>query len=216
MSGISDLLKGARAEDFQKKELPAADYKVQIVEAEPLTAYWKPNPAKGRGATYLLVYVPKLRIVDVLMTGDPELDAEIKTQLDRFGDWKGFEFRFTQLQEVPGHEKKLLCAGISPVNFTLAECNAGWDGVKEYSRGLPRFYTSSDKNGNQSGFVADKLSANPDSFEPINLPDPNDPEPLPKVIEATIGSYFIATLGFETDPTGQYPDKMVIKETSAI
>jgi hypothetical protein len=214
--GISDLLKGAKPEDFQRKELPAADYLVQIVEAEPLPVYWKPNPSKGRGATYALAYTPKLKIIDVLLPGDPELDEEIKAQLERFGDWKGWEFRFTQMQEVPGHEKKILCSGISPVNFMLAECQVNWEGVKEYSRGLPRFYTSSDKNGNQAGFVADKLSASPTEFVPINLPDQDDSEPLPKVIEATIGAYFIATLGFEVDPTGQYPDKLTIKEVSSV
>lgn len=214
--GISDLLKGAKPEDFQRKELPAAAYKVQIVEAEPLPFYWKPNPAKSRGATYGLSYVPKLKILDVLLPGDPELDAEIMAQLERFGDWRNFEFRFTQMQEVPGHEKKLLCAGISPVNFVLADCNVNWEGVKEYSRGLPRFYTSSDKNGNQAGFVVDKLSSDPDSFESIDLPSPDDMEPLPRVIEATQGAYLVVTLGYEVDPTGQYPDKLVITETSSI
>lgn len=214
--GIADLLKGAKPEDFQRKELPSADYIVKIVEAEPLPAYWRPNPAKSRGATYLLYYVPKLQIVDVLLPGDPELDEEIKTQLARFGDWQHFEFRFTQMQEVPGHEKKVLCAGISPVNFVLAECNANWEGVKEYSRGLPRFYTSMDKDGKQAGFVAQTLSASPSSFEPIALPDQDDPEPLMKIIPATVGAYFVATIGYESDPTGQYPDKMVITSVSSI
>jgi hypothetical protein len=220
---IADLLKSAKPEDFTKKMLPEASYLCQITEAEPLPRYWKPNETKGRPAVWAFVYVPSIKIIDVLSTGDPDMDAEIQAQLARFGDWKGYTLRYTLNQEIPGHEQKILCAGIEMkqgargfgLNYTLAETTPNWESVKEYSRALPRFWTSADKNGEQDGWTVKVLSSSPDSHTPINLPASDDPEPLPKVIEATIGAYLIVDLAIESDPTGEYPDKLMVAGTSA-
>jgi hypothetical protein len=223
MAGILDLFKTAKPEDFTRKMLPDASYLCQIDEAEPLPMYWKPNEAKGRAAVWRYVYVPKIRILDILPSGDNDLDAAIRDQLERFGDWKGYELRYTINQEIPGHDQRILCAGIEMkqgargfgLNYALADMTPNWESIKEYSKALPRFWTSSDKNGNQDGWVVKVLSSSPDSHTPIPLPASDDPEPLPKVIAATIGAYLIVDLAAEVDPTGEYPDKLMVAGTSA-
>ena len=216
MSGMNDLLSQATLEDLQVKALPAASYLCKIVDAAVMGAFWKANPAKGVGNRWNLFYVPTIEIVDVRPSGDPELDEEILGQLTRFGDWKGYKRRWTQNQEVPGFNSKVECAGVSNINFQLAETSERWENVVQFSRGLPRFYTATDRNGERGGWVWHTLSADPETFEHLDLPPQDDPNPLAKVVEATVGSYLLVDLGMEVDPKGEYPDKLIVDNTGPV
>lgn len=210
MSAISELL-AAPPEDFIRKLFPAGEYLCQIVEAEIKHGYWKPNPSKNRAARWMETYVPTIEIVDVVPSGDEDIDAALVTALDNFGDWKGFRppsgsGRWVQMQTVPGYEDKIQCAGIANgLNYILADSTPEWAGLKEIAPSATRFYTSQNSQGNIDGFVHKILSTDVEAHEP----PVSTVEPLLKVVEATKGCFLLVTLRIEEDPTGEYDPKVV-------
>lgn len=221
MSAISQML-SADTSGLIRKTLPKGDYLCQIVEADILHGYWKPNPPKRPKARYFEVYVPTIEIIDFVPSGDEELDNELAAALEAFDEnWKGFRpgsmpgsGRWVQPQEVPGHDKKVLCAGIANgLNFALAETTQDWEQFIEFAGEATRFYTSANTHGEPDGFVVKKLSSDPTNFTPLAI---TSGMPLDQIIEATKGAYLIVSLDIESDPEGKYDDKVVVAGTEAV
>lgn len=219
MSSISEML-SANTEELVRKYLPAGDYLCQIVEADILHGYWKPKPPDRPRARYFDSYVPTIEIVDFVKSGDAELDDQLETALVQFDEnWKGFRpptgsGRWVQGQEVPGYDKRVLCAGIANgLNFALAEATEGWESFESFASQATTFYTSENSHGEQDGFVMKKLSTDPTVFTP---PDVTKGAPLSAIIEATKGCFLIVSLGIEDDPTGKYEPKVVVSGTEAV
>lgn len=220
MSAISDLL-SAPSDSFVRKSLPAASYLCQIVKADLLGGYWKANDK--RPAKWFTSYVPTIKIIDVKPTNDPELDATIQQALSDFGDWQGKELRYAQMREIPGYSEEKLCAGIdmargakgNGLNYTIGDATEEWASAT-LSQGVTRFYTAINTQGKQDGWVVTTLSKEPNRHVPIDLPPQDDPNPLGKVIEATIGAYLVVDLVVEQDPEGKYQPKLVVGGTSSV
>ena len=221
MSSISEMLT-ADTSALVRKYLPAGDYLCQIVDADILHGYWKPKPPDRPRARYFDSYVPTIQIVDFVKTGDPELDTQLEQDLQKFDEnWKGYRpgsmtnsGRWAQGQEIPGYDKKVLCAGIANgLNFALAEATEGWASFKEFSTQAPNFYTSQNSHGEQDGFVMKKLSTDPDTFTP---PEITPGTPLGEIIEATKGCFLIVSLGLEEDAEGKYEPKVTVNGTEAV
>jgi hypothetical protein len=222
MSAITDLL-AAPSEDFTRKSLPAAAYLCQIVHAELLGGYWKPSDDGKRGARWFTSYVPTIKIIDVIPSGDPEQDATVQQALSDFGDWQGKELRFTQYREIPGYSEKKFVVGIemakgakgNGLNYTIGDATESWASAT-LSQSATRFYTAVNSQGKQDGWVVTTLSKEPNRHVPIDLPSQDDPNPLGKVIEATIGSYLVVDFVLEADPEGKYEPKFMVSKTSSV
>lgn len=221
MSAISDLLK-VPSESFVRKNLPAASYLCQIVKAELLGNYWKASDK--RPARWMLVYVPTIKIVDVIPTNDEELDAQISAQLAQYGDWQGKEIRYAQYREIPGYGDKKLCASIemakgskgTGLNFVLADTTAEWESLKAIADSAPRFYTATNSQGVQDGWVVKCLSKDPTQHIPLDLPPQDHPNPLELIVPATEGAYLVVDFVLERDDSGQYDDKLMVGGTSSV
>lgn len=218
MSAISELLQSS-PESFVRKMLPKGDYLCQIMEAELLHGYWKPNPTKGTKARWFESYVPTIEIVDYVETSDEDIDTETRDLLEKFGDWKGYrpptgKGGWTQFQQIPGYEGKIKCAGIANgLNFALAETTEDWASMVELSSSAPRFYNSSNSRGEVDGFVVNVLSTEPDNHTP---PAIGADTSLPEIIEKTKGCFLVVTLDHEQDEKGEYEPKVVVAGTASI
>lgn len=218
MTAISELL-SASPEDFVRKLFPKGDYLCQITEAELMHGYWKGNPSKGTKPRWFEVYVPTIEIVDYVPSGDEDIDAETMKLLENFGDWKGYKpprgsGRWTQMQQVPGFNDKVPCAGIANgLNFALAETTPEWESMTELSSQAPRFYTSQNAQGNVDGWVVKVLSTDPENHTPPTI---SSDTPLAEIIEATKGCYLIVSLDHEQDEKGEYEPKVICKETAPV
>lgn len=221
MSAITDLL-AAPSEAFVRKQLPAASYLCQIVKNEILPGYWKANDK--RPAKWFLVAVPTIKLLSVIPTGDPEQDASVQEALSAYGDWEGKELRFAALREVPGYSERKLLAGIemargakgNGLNYTLADTTEEWGAMTGVAPSASRFYTSTNSQGKPDGWVVTTLSKEPNRHVPIDLPPQDDPNPLGKVIEATVNSYLVVDLVLEIDSEGKYEPKLMVGGTSSV
>lgn len=219
MSSISQML-SADTSALVRKYIPKGDYLCQIVEADILHGYWKPKPPDRPRARFFDAYVPTIEIVDMVKSGDPEEDEALEAALLLFDEnWKGFrpptgKGRWVQGQEVPGYDKRIICAGIANgLNFDLAEASENWEDFIEYASNAPSFYTSTNSQGQPDGFVVKKLSTDPFSHKP---PVITPGMPLGDVIEATKGCFLIVSLDLEEDPTGKYEPKVVVARTEPV
>lgn len=217
MTAISDLL-NAGQEEFVRKLLPAGEYLCQIIEAELKHGYWKANPEKNRGPRWMEVYVPTIQLVDVVPTGDPDIDEAMMNQLEVFGDWKGYKppngsGRWMQMQTVPGFNDKVQCAGIANgLNYIMAETTPEWAAMKELASSAPRFYTSQNSQGQVDGFVNKVLSTSPDQ----HVPPVSEQMKLDEIIAATKGCFLQVSLKVEEDPSGEYEPKIVCDGVASV
>ena len=78
MSAKSQLL-STPAEATEVRLFPAGDYICQIVEADVLGGFWKATENRPQ-ARWFQSYVPTLRILDYLRSGDPQQDERTAAQ----------------------------------------------------------------------------------------------------------------------------------------
>jgi len=217
MSAISELLTTS-PEAFVNKLLPKGDYLCQIIEAELMHGYWKANPPKRPKARWFEAYVPTIEIIDVVPTGDEDIDAEQMAALEAFGDWKGYKppkdkGRWVQPQDIPGYDDKVTCAGMAFINFVLAETTEEWEAMTKLADSAHRFYTSKNSQGNPDGWVIKTLSTDPETHTP---PAIDSDTGLAEVIEATKGCYLVVSIGHEQDEEQKYEPKLTVEATSAV
>jgi hypothetical protein len=200
MSAISDLLK-MPASTIEQKSFPAGSYKCRIVEAEPLRYYW------GKSAQWGLMYVPRIRVVDVIPTGDPDLDDDQMAALERFGDWQGFSKRYTMRLEIPGFTNKIECGGIANgLNFPLVVTTPHWESLAGPHIQAPHFYISAEKapTGVASGFVVDVLGLAP----PVGAD-------IESIIAMTNDKMLVVEFVLKQD-NPDYPARLEVANTSAL
>lgn len=218
MSAISELLSSS-PEAFVRKLFPKGDYLCQIVEAELKHGYWKANPSKGTKARWFEVYVPTIKIIDYVPSGDEDIDAETTDLLITFGDWKGYmppngRGHWTQMQQVPGYNDRIQCAGIANgLNFALAETTPEWESMRELSLSAARFFTSKNSRGEIDGWVVKVLSTDPEQHTP---PEVDSETSLPDIINLTKGCYLVVTLDQEQDEKGEYEPKVICDGTASV
>lgn len=200
MTAISDLLKMPSA-SIEQKSFPAGSYVCQIIEAEPMRFYW------GKSAQWGFMYVPRIEVVDVVPTGDPDLDADQMAALERFGDWQGFKKRYTMRLEIPGHNDKVECGGIANnLNFPLFLTSPQWEELAGVHLQASRFYISADKSptGVASGFIVDVLGLTPESGADME-----------SIISSTIDQKFVVEFVI-TQNNPDYPPRLEVANTSAL
>jgi len=220
MSKKHDIL-NADTSGLVAKVLPKGDYLCQIIEADIMKGYWKPNPPKRPKARFFKAYVPTIEIVDFVRSGDPEVDADLEEALNQFDEnWKGYRpgspknsGRFTMAQTIDGYDDRVRCAGIANgLNFVIGEYSPDWEDFTGFADEATRFYTSANTHGEVDGFVK-RLSTDPENFTP---PEFTAGMTIADVIEATKGCYLIVTFGIRSDPEGKYDDQTEVVGTEPV
>jgi hypothetical protein len=132
------------------KELPAGQYKAQIVSVDVLPFIWLKSGRYGKG------YVPTIQLLEPMFTGDPEIDDEWQKKLDDFGDWSAKKFNWTIPPKESENRPRQM--SISAINFSLIKCDAELNDL-DYDEQLFRFYISAEKSktGEEGGFAVEVL-----------------------------------------------------------
>lgn len=171
-------------------QFPPGTYKCQIVAYD-----WLPYSWKG-GAVTGIAYVPKLQIVDVIPTGDPDIDQEQQDKLDAFGDWTHKTFQF----DIAAKDDKPRRAGVSAVNFQVFDTDEIGGDPTGFAKGAFRFHVApAANNGVEAGFVHDVLG--------LSFPDG---APVVEIAEATLNKFLIAQFEFEEQQDERYAPRLHI------
>jgi len=193
---------------FVKNILPAGTYKCQILDADLMRFYW------GRSGVWGLMYVPTVRLVDMIPTGDPEIDETWTSGLEALGDWRRITKKYTMKIEVPGYAERIELGGIANnLNFPLRLTTPRWEELVSDKRGNPimhpqasRFYLPARESatGVASGFVVDTLGLTP-------LLDVD----LEAIITATLDRMLAVTF-VHRQPNPQYEPRVEVENTSSV
>lgn len=170
-------------------QFPAGTYKCQIIAYEWLPYVWK-SGVSG------ISYVPKIQIVDVIPTGDKEMDEEHMAKLDTFGDWNRKTFQF----DIPAKDEKPRRAGVSAINFNIFETSELGGDITGLTKGAFRFHiTPAHNNGVEAGFVHDILG--------LSFPEGGE---IVDIAEATLNQFFVAQFEFEEQQDERYAPRLKI------
>ncbi len=188
---LKSLLENTSTADFKPAaRLPAAHYKVQIVKYDWLPFAWKKN------STFGLMYVPTIKLVDYISSGDEETDTDLRNALDAYGDWTARELQFAYTTKDTNRRM----AQVSELNFPLIETTPEGEATGILERQAARFHVTPDKNnGTEAGFIHDVLG----------LSFPNG-APLGELAEATVDKMFICALEYEPNQDESRPPNLVV------
>jgi len=210
MNAITETLEGGN-EDYIEKLFPGGKYLAQIMKAEVLNGYW------GSANRWFTAAVPSIKIVDSVPTGDPELDDNQLVALEVFGDWEGFmppkgSGAWTMFRTVPGKEGRIRLAGISELNFVLADTTPQWKHKTATAKEAHRFFTPKNSQGEVGGWVINTLSASPNSYESLDITAKSTPR---EVLLAIEGAYLNVTLEWQ-QRNPEYPASLECTRTSRV
>jgi hypothetical protein len=147
---LKSLLENPTTSIEPPKEIPAGQYRAQIIAADILPFIWQKSGRFGKGVA------PVIQLLEPILTGDPEIDNEWQAKLDAYGDWRSKQLSWTiPAKESENRPKQM---AISAINFSLIKCDPELNDV-DYDDGLWRFYLSADKSktGEEAGFAVDVL-----------------------------------------------------------
>lgn len=188
---LKSLLENTSSAEFKPAaRLPAGHYKVQIVKYDMLPFAWKKNNTFG------LMYVPTIKLVDVVPSGDDEIDAKMMAALDAYGDWTARELQFAYTTKDTNRRM----AQVSEINFPLFETSPDGEDVSIMERQVARFHITPDRNnGVEAGFVHDILG----------LSYPHGAS-LGTIVEDTVGKMFLVNLEYEPNQDESRPPNLAI------
>lgn len=193
---LKSLLENTSSAEFKPAaRLPAGTYKVQIVKYDWLPFSWKKSNSHG------LMYVPTIKLIDYIPSGDDDTDAEFKAQLDAYGDWTARELQFAYSPKDTPNKRM---AQVAEINFPLVETDAAGEPIGIMERQAARFHVTADKNGGvEAGWIHDVLG----------LSFPNGAS-LGDLAEATVDLMFICALEYEPNQDETRPPNLVIGRNS--
>ncbi len=188
---LKSLLENTSTAEFKPAaRLPAGHYKVQIVKYDWLPFMWKKN------STFGMMYVPTLKLVDVIPSGDEEVDAQLHADLDAYGDWTAREIQFAYTTKDTNRRM----AQVSELNFPLVETTPDGEVTGIMDRQASRFHvTPAQNNGNEAGFIHDVLG--------LSFPDGAS---LGDLAEATVDKMFICAFEYEPNQDENRPPNLVV------
>ena len=193
---LKSLLENTSSAEFKPAaRLPAGTYKVQIVKYDWLPFSWKKSNSHG------LMYVPTIKLIDYIPSGDDDTDAEFKAQLDAYGDWTARELQFAYSPKDTPNKRM---AQVAEINFPLIETDAEGNVIGVIERQASRFHVTPDKNNHvEAGFIHDVLG----------LSYPNGAS-LADLAEATLDKMFICALEYEPNQDESRPPNLVVARKS--
>jgi hypothetical protein len=187
---LKSLLETSTATFTRPPQFPAGHYKVQITRYDFLPFEW------AKKGTFGLMYVPTIQPVEVILSGDENVDAEQNRALEEYGDWTKREFQFAYTKK----EDNRRMAQVSEINFPLFETNQDGSEGRIMERQAARFHVTPEKNqGQEGGFIHDVLG--------LSFPQGAS---VGDLAEATLNKFFIVNFEYEENQDPQRPPNLII------
>lgn len=179
---ISSLMGRKASEVKRPPQFPAANYRFIITGYN--VGSWSKSGSVGLGFNFRPV-----ACLDAENDDEPELQAEVKEALEKYGDWTKKEFGkgFTWFTGKDDNKTHLL---VSPLTFTIEDKDGNLSG------GASQFYLS--ENGEESGFAVDILHA-----------DVNSEMSIGEIADACVNQEFCGMMAYK--PNEKNPDRPILE-----